>query len=68
MASSAVAIRSAVASLGIFAGRFVAVFAPLNVAALGVARAAVLLAFFDIFAVPDRAALSGLGWSRKRPK
>jgi hypothetical protein len=31
-------------------------------------RAAVLLGFFDIFAVPDRAALSGLGSSRKRPK
>jgi hypothetical protein len=37
-----------------------------------VARAAVFtevfLGFFDIFAVPDRAALSGLGSSRKRPK
>jgi hypothetical protein len=35
---------------------------------LGVARVTVFLAFFDIFAVPDGAALTGLGRSRKRPK
>jgi hypothetical protein len=68
MASSAVAIRSAVASLGVLAGRFVAVFAALTVTALEVARGVVFLGFFDISAVPDRAALSGLGRSRKRPK
>jgi O-antigen/teichoic acid export membrane protein len=68
MASSAVAIRSAVAPLSVLAGRFVAVFAGPREAALGVARVAVLLGFFDIFAVPDGAALTGLGRSRKRPK
>jgi hypothetical protein len=68
MASNAVAIRSAVASLGWPAGRFAAAFAGLGLAAFGVARDVVFLAFFDIFAVPDRAALSGLGRSRKRPK
>jgi hypothetical protein len=35
---------------------------------LDVTRVAVFLGFFDIFGVPDRAALSGLGRSRKRPK
>jgi hypothetical protein len=68
MASSALAIRSAVASFADVAGRFVAVFASPRGAAREVARAAVLLGFFDIFVVPDRAALSGLGSSRKRPK
>jgi hypothetical protein len=33
-----------------------------------VARVADFLAFFDIFRVPDGAALTGLGSSRKRPK
>ena len=41
------------------AGRFVAVFAGLCAAALEVARAAVFLGFFDIFAVPDRRSLIG---------
>src|SRR6185503_17103019 len=60
--------RSAAAPLSASAGRFVAVFARAREAALGAARAAVFLAFFDIFGVPDRAALTGLGRSRKRPK
>jgi hypothetical protein len=50
------------------AGRFVAVFEGLREAAFGVARGVVFLGFFDIFAVPDRAAITGLGSSRKRPK
>jgi hypothetical protein len=68
MASSASAMRTAVASLEGAGGRFVAVFATFRGAALEVARAAVLLGFFDIFAVPDGAAITGLGSSRKRPK
>ena len=68
MASSASAMRSAVPSLEAVAGRFVAAFAGFRAAALEVARAAVFLGFFDIFAVPDRAAITGLGSSRKRPK
>jgi hypothetical protein len=61
-------MRSAVKSPDAFTGRFVAVFGRLTAAALEVARAAVFFDFFDIFSVPDRAALSGLGTSRKRPK
>jgi hypothetical protein len=68
MASSAVAMRSAVASPGVVAGRFVAGFVRLTAAVLEVARGAVFFDFFDISSVPDRAALSGLGTSRKRPK
>jgi hypothetical protein len=68
MASSAIAIRSAVASFEGFAGRFVAVFASFRGAAMEAARDVVFLALFDIFRVPDRAALTGLGRSRKRPK
>src|ERR1700730_1207459 len=82
MASSALAIRSAVAlviravalaigavsPLDWLAGRFVAVFAGFRGAALVAARGPVFLAFFDICGVPDGAALSGLGRSRKRPK
>jgi hypothetical protein len=62
------AIRSVVASPDAFAGLFVADFAGLRTAGLDVTRVAVFLGFFDIFGVPDRAALSGLGRSRKRPK
>jgi hypothetical protein len=72
MASSAVAIRAAVAPSSALAGRFVAAFADPREAAFGVARGAVrvavFLVFFDIFGVPDRAALTGLGRSRKQPK
>jgi hypothetical protein len=72
MASSASAMRPAVASLAGVAGRFVAVIAGFREAGLEGVRAAVFaavfLGFFDIFPVPDRAALTGLGSSRKRPK
>src|SRR5882757_3102924 len=68
MASSAIAIRSAVAPFEGFAGRFVAVFAGAREAALEAVRGVVFLALFDIFRVPDRAAITGLGSSRKRPK
>jgi hypothetical protein len=68
MASSALAIRSAVAPSSALAGPFVAVFARAREVAFRALRGVVFLAFFDIFAVPDGAALTGLGTSRKRPK
>src|SRR5437879_12411184 len=55
IASSAMAIRSAVASFEGLAGRFVNVFAGAREAALEAARGVVFLALFDIFQVPDRA-------------
>jgi hypothetical protein len=68
MVSSALAIRSALPSVNAAAGRFVAGFGAFRVAAPEAPRDAVLLGFLDMSEVPDGAALSGLGRSRKRPK
>jgi hypothetical protein len=68
MASSERAILSAVSCWEGAAGRFVAAVGNLRALALEAARGTVLLGFFDILGVPDRAAISGLLTARKRPK
>ena len=62
------AIRSAPSCLGGAEGRFVAAEGDFRWLALVATRRVVFWGFFDIFSVPDRAAITGLGSSRKRPK
>jgi hypothetical protein len=63
MASSACAILSVVSCSADVAGRFVAAIVD-----FGAIRDLVFRGFFDIFGVPDPAALSGLLAGRKRCK
>jgi hypothetical protein len=65
MASSARAILTVVSCSEELAGRFVAAIRVLAEAALVDKREPVFRDFFDMFWVPDRAALTGLSGGRK---
>src|SRR5579872_1382732 len=66
MASSALAIRAGVSSIGGSFWRFAATFAGFRKDDLGAGREAVFAGFLGMLQVPDAAAISGLRGRRKR--